>query len=145
MGDYTTNWNFYFFYAVGAIFSTCAYALLILGLVAFTCRPTPELVARIISIVGWVFAVAATFVGGAYVSELVVGLSSTGFERFAMINRVTGPYAWGYWLSIGSSLMPLLLWLERFRRPMPAISIAFVAMTPAFFEYFVRLILLLHQ
>jgi molybdopterin-containing oxidoreductase family membrane subunit len=42
--------------------------------------------------------------------------SGNHYERFMLLNRMTGPYWWSYWgLILTNVLIPQLLWFERFR------------------------------
>jgi molybdopterin-containing oxidoreductase family membrane subunit len=42
--------------------------------------------------------------------------SGNHYERYMLLNRMTGPYWWSYWgLILTNVLIPQLLWFERFR------------------------------
>jgi molybdopterin-containing oxidoreductase family membrane subunit len=54
----------------------------------------------------------------AYATEFFVALySGNEYERFALINRAVGPYAWAYWIMVGCNVgVPQLLWWKGMRR-----------------------------
>ncbi|MEY4388174.1 MAG: hypothetical protein RLY20_3457 [Verrucomicrobiota bacterium] len=63
------------------------------------------------------------------------------FQRFAFWNRISGPYAWAFWLiTIPACVAPQLFWWKRFRTPISACMISIVAANPLAFELFARLL-----
>ncbi len=53
-----------------------------------------------------------------YAMEVFIALVYSGneFERFMMMNRMFGPYWWGYWaLILCNGVIPQLLWIKRVR------------------------------
>jgi molybdopterin-containing oxidoreductase family membrane subunit len=56
-------------------------------------------------------------VGYGYAMEAFIGwYSSNTFEEFMITNRMTGPYAWSYWMLISCNIViPQLLWFKKIR------------------------------
>jgi molybdopterin-containing oxidoreductase family membrane subunit len=50
--------------------------------------------------------------------------SGNAYERFMIINRMFGQYAWSYWCLIACNLItPQFLWSKRIRRSVPALLV----------------------
>jgi len=50
-----------------------------------------------------------------YSIEAFMAVQRHHYERFMLLNRMTGPYWWSYWgLILTNVLIPQLLWFERF-------------------------------
>jgi molybdopterin-containing oxidoreductase family membrane subunit len=58
-----------------------------------------------------------TMVGFAYAIEFFIAwYGGNGYEKFALVNRALGPYAWAYWTMITCNVaVPQLFWLKSFR------------------------------
>ncbi len=58
-----------------------------------------------------------------YIAEAFFAFySGNTYERFEILNRLFGPYAWAYWLLIVTNLLiPQLLWSARMRKSVPVI------------------------
>jgi molybdopterin-containing oxidoreductase family membrane subunit len=53
---------------------------------------------------------------GYSIEAFMAWYSGNHYERFMLLNRMTGPYWWSYWgLILTNVLIPQLLWFERFR------------------------------
>jgi hypothetical protein len=44
-------------------------------------------------------------------------LPDDAIERYALLNRMSGPYWWAYWINaVGTMLIPQLFWLRKYRK-----------------------------
>jgi molybdopterin-containing oxidoreductase family membrane subunit len=88
-------------------------------------------------------------VGYGYLMETFVSFySGNRFERYMIMNRMTGPYAPVYWLLIACNIaIPLtLLWSRRIRRSVPALFvISLVVQTGMWLERFIIVVTSLHR
>lgn len=95
-----------------------------------------------------VVIVTSLMVGYAYAMELFMAwYSGLSYERFAFLNRASGPYAWAYWtMVICNVVTPQLLWFKRIRRSAllmyPIVLLINVGM---WFERFVIIVTSLHR
>ncbi len=67
---------------------------------------------------GKIIIVTGTLVALAYITEIFVTFySNDAFEISTMLNRITGPYAYGFYLMILFNLVvPQLFWIRKIRR-----------------------------
>ena len=89
-----------------------------------------------------------SIVGLAYITELFIGFySGNPNEIFMIINRVMGPYAWGYWIMFScNALVPQLFWFKRLRRSIPLIFVLTIFINIGmWFERFVIIMVSLHR
>ena len=73
--------------------------------------------------------------------------SGDQFEKFMILNRMTGPYAPFYWMLIGCNiLMPQLLWIPRVRRNVAGLFvISLIVNVGMWLERFVIVVISLHR
>jgi Ni/Fe-hydrogenase subunit HybB-like protein len=73
--------------------------------------------------------------------------SANTYERFMLINRTMGPYAWTYWLLIFcNGIVPQTLWIKRLRTNIPWLFImALVVSVGMWLERFVIIVTSLHR
>ncbi|MFW6347431.1 MAG: NrfD/PsrC family molybdoenzyme membrane anchor subunit [Cyclonatronaceae bacterium] len=69
----------------------------------------------IILVTGWM-------VGFAYIMEFFIAwYSGVEYEKFAFVNRATGPYAWAYWIMMSCNVIsPNFFWFRKIRRSVTA-------------------------
>jgi molybdopterin-containing oxidoreductase family membrane subunit len=87
-------------------------------------------------------------VGYAYSMEFFIAwYSGVEFEQFAFINRMFGPYAWGYWIMVSCNVfVPQLFWFRKIRRSVPIMfGIAILINVGMWFERFVIIVSSLHR
>ena len=87
-------------------------------------------------------------VGYAYASELFIAwYSGSPFEQFAFKNRVTGPYAWSYWIMVTCNVfIPQLFWFKKIRRALiPMFIISILVNVGMWFERYVIIVTSLHR
>jgi molybdopterin-containing oxidoreductase family membrane subunit len=73
--------------------------------------------------------------------------SGNQFEKYSIMNRMTGPYAVVYWALIACNIaIPQLLWLGRVRRSVPALfAISLIVNIGMWLERFVIVVVSLHR
>lgn len=87
-------------------------------------------------------------VGYAYLMELFIAwYSGNLFERFAFLNRITGPYWWAYWIMFSCNvIVPQIFWVKKLRRTIPVMFVAALLINLGmWFERFVIVITALHR
>ena len=83
-----------------------------------------------------------------YMVEAFMGwYSGNDYERFMILNRMTGPYWWAYWaLILCNVVAPNLLWIEKLRTSVPFLFvISFVVSTGMWLERYVIIVTSLHR
>ncbi len=87
-------------------------------------------------------------VGYAYGIEFFTAwYSGNQYERFAFVNRATGPYAWAYWTMVTCNVIsPQIFWIPWFRRtPWAMWIVAIFVNIGMWFERFVIIVTSLHR
>ncbi|MXW64698.1 MAG: hydrogenase [Bacteroidetes bacterium SB0662_bin_6] len=95
-----------------------------------------------------IILLTGSMVGFAYITELFIAwYSQVGYEQYAFINRVTGPYAWAYWIMMSCNLIaPQVFWFKRLRRNVPLMFIISILVNIGmWFERFVITVISLHR
>jgi Ni/Fe-hydrogenase subunit HybB-like protein len=114
-GWHTTIFPPYF--VAGAIFSGFAMVLTLLIPARWAYGMQDIITTRHMENMCKIILATGTMVGYAYGMEMFIAIySGNGYERFALINRATGPYAWAYWTMISCNVIfPQLFWFKKFR------------------------------
>jgi Ni/Fe-hydrogenase subunit HybB-like protein len=84
-----------------------------------------------------------SMVGYAYLIELFVAwYSGWIYERYAFLNRLSGPYAWAYWTMVTCNVvLPQLFWFKFFRTTiLPMFILSIVINIGMWFERFVIIV-----
>jgi molybdopterin-containing oxidoreductase family membrane subunit len=82
---------------------------------------------RHLDVMGKLMLATGLIVAYSYVMETFMPFYSGGYDRFMMVNRMTGPYAVVYWGLITTNLaIPQILWFRRMRRGTVALFIVSV-------------------
>jgi molybdopterin-containing oxidoreductase family membrane subunit len=95
-----------------------------------------------------IIIVTGGIVGLAYGTEFFIAwFSGSPYERFAFINRATGPFAWSYWIMVSCNVIsPQLLWWKRLRTsPVALFILSLVINVGMWFERFVIIVTSLHR
>ena len=95
-----------------------------------------------------IILLTGSMVGFAYITELFIAwYSQVGYEQYAFINRVTGPYAWAYWIMMSCNLIaPQVFWFKRLRRNVPLMFVISILVNIGmWFERFVITVISLHR
>ena len=87
-------------------------------------------------------------VGYAYIMEFFIAwYSGNLYERFAFINRATGPFAWAYWIMMSCNVItPQIFWFRKLRRSIPIMFVvSLIINVGMWFERFVIIVTSLHR
>jgi molybdopterin-containing oxidoreductase family membrane subunit len=145
-GWHTTIFPPYF--VAGAIFSGFGMVLTLLIPLRKMCKLEDIITMRHIDLMCKVTLATGSIVGYAYIMELFIAwYSGSPYERFAFLNRLHGPYAWGYWtMMICNVLLPQLFWSKRVRNNLVVVFIASILVNIGmWFERFVIIVISLHR
>ncbi|MGB8316841.1 MAG: hydrogenase, partial [Ignavibacteriaceae bacterium] len=95
-----------------------------------------------------VILLTSLMVGYSYGVEFFMSwYSGEVIEKFVVINRAFGPYAWSYWIMISCNvLFPQLFWFRKFRRSIPVMFVVSIyVLIGMWFERFVIIVTSLHR
>jgi Ni/Fe-hydrogenase subunit HybB-like protein len=117
-GWHTTIFPPYF--VAGAVFSGFGMVLSLLVPLRRLCRLEDIITVRHVELMCKVTLATGSIVGYAYAMEFFIAwYSGNPYERYAFINRATGPYWWGYWIMITCNVItPHLFWWKKIRQNM---------------------------
>lgn len=146
-GWHTTIFPPYF--VAGAIFSGFGMVVTLMCLIrAFVPRFKDYITIHHMESMNKIIMLTGLIVGYAYASELFIAwYSGSGFEQFAFKNRITGPYAWSYWIMITCNvLIPQLFWFKKIRTSiLPMFIISILVNVGMWFERYVIIVTSLHR
>lgn len=145
-GWHSTIFPLYFI--AGAIFS--GFAMIVMVLVVLRKAFGLEQILTIghLEKMNKIILTASLTVAYVYAIEILASWSSSSpFERFILLNRMIGPYAWAFWIMIGFCVAaPQLFWIKALRRSIPAmVVIAGFVTIGMWFERFVIIVVSLHR
>jgi Ni/Fe-hydrogenase subunit HybB-like protein len=95
-----------------------------------------------------IMLLTGSLVGLAYLTEFFVAwYSGNVYERYAFVNRATGPYWWAYWTMMSCNLIvPQILWSKRARTSVPVLFVLSILVNVGmWFERFVIIVTSLHR
>ncbi|MEY4545843.1 MAG: hypothetical protein RL685_2038 [Pseudomonadota bacterium] len=145
-GWHTTIFPPYF--VAGAVFSGFAMVMTLM-LIARQVYGLKEIVTiKHLELMTKIMLVTGSLVGFAYATELFVALySGNQYERYAFLNRATGPYWWAYWMMVTCNvLVPQLFWSKRLRTSLPVMFVVSILINVGmWFERFVIIVTSLHR
>jgi Ni/Fe-hydrogenase subunit HybB-like protein len=145
-GWHTTIFPPYF--VAGAIYSGFAMVLTlaipiraVYGLQDFITMKHLNVMAKVMLATGLIVAY------GYSIEAFMAWYSGNHFERFMLLNRMTGPYWWSYWgLILTNVLIPQLLWFERIRTKVFVLwCLSIVINVGMWLERFVIIVTSLHR
>jgi molybdopterin-containing oxidoreductase family membrane subunit len=145
-GWHTTIFPPYF--VAGAIFSGFGMVLTLLIPLRKMCKLEDIITMRHIDLMCKVTLATGSIVGYAYIMELFIAwYSGSPYERFAFINRLSGPYAWGYWTMMGCNvILPQLFWSKKIRSNLLVVFVMSILVNIGmWFERFVIIVISLHR
>jgi Ni/Fe-hydrogenase subunit HybB-like protein len=145
-GWHTTIFPPYF--VAGAVFSGFGMVLTLLIPLRKWCKLEDIITMRHIDLMCKVTLATGSIVGYAYLMELFIAwYSGSPYERFAFINRIKGPFAWGYWLMmICNVVVPQFFWFKRIRNHLLVVWIISILVNVGmWFERFVIIVISLHR
>ena len=145
-GWHTTLFPPYF--VAGAIFSGFGMVMTLLILTRKVMNLERYITIHHLESMAKVILLTGTLVGFCYLTEFFVAwYSGNLYERFAFINRATGPYAWAYWTMMSCNLfLPQILWSRRLRTSIPVLfALSLLVNVGMWFERFVIIVTSLHR
>lgn len=145
-GWHTTIFPPYF--VAGAIFSGFAMVCTLLIITRKVLNWENYITDGHIEVMAKVIVVTGMMVGLAYGTEFFIAwYSGNEYERYAFINRATGPYWWAYWTMISCNVIsPLTLFVTRLRQSIAFVFfISIVVNIGMWFERFVIITTSLHR
>ncbi len=145
-GWHTTIFPPYF--VAGAIFSGFGMVLTLLLPLRKVCKLEDIITKRHIDVMCKVTLATGSIVGYAYGMEFFIAwYSGSEYERFAFINRATGPYWWGYWTMISCNVIfPQLFWFKKVRQNLWIVFVLSILVNVGmWFERFVIIVISLHR
>ena len=145
-GWHTTIFPPYF--VAGAVFSGFAMVMTLM-LIARQVFDLKDLITtRHLELMNKIMLVTSSMVGFAYATEFFVALCSDNpYERYAFLNRATGPYWWAYCIMVGCNVLsPQLFWFKRLRSSVPVMFVVSILINIGmWFERFVIIVTSLHR
>jgi Ni/Fe-hydrogenase subunit HybB-like protein len=145
-GWHTTIFPPYF--VAGAVFSGFAMVMTLM-IIARQVYGLKELMTmKHLELMNKIMLVTGSLVGYAYSMEFFIAwYSGNEYERYAFINRATGPYWWAYWSMITCNVLsPQLFWFKRLRTSIPVMFMASIFINIGmWFERFVIIVTSLHR
>jgi Ni/Fe-hydrogenase subunit HybB-like protein len=136
------------YFVAGAIFSGFAMVMTLAIPLRAVYGLHDFITARHLSNMAKVMLVTGLIVAYGYVMEAFFAwYSGNEFERFLVVNRAMGPYAWTYWsLIVCNVLVPQALWFRAVRRNVPVLFvISIVINIGMWLERFVIIVISLHR
>ena len=136
------------YFVAGAVFSGFAMVLTLLIIVRRVMRLERYITLRHLDAMAKIMLLTGSIVGLAYATEFYnAWYGHNVYERAVFLNRVTGPYAWGFWIMVGcNACAPQLLWIRRLRRNVPILFALSIAVNVGmWFERFIIIVTSLHR
>src|SRR5690606_7545326 len=101
-----------------------------------------------IELMNIVIIITGSIVGIAYITELFVAwYSGVPGEQYAFLNRISGPYAWAYWIMMTCNVIsPQVFWIKKIRTSIAwSWILSIVVNIGMWFERFVIIVTSLHR
>jgi molybdopterin-containing oxidoreductase family membrane subunit len=136
------------YFVAGAVFSGFAMVLTLLIIVRAVMQLQRYITLGHLDAMAKIMLLTGSIVGLAYATEFYnAWYGHNIYERAVFLNRVTGPYAWGFWIMAGcNACAPQLLWVRRIRRSVPALFALSIAVNVGmWFERFIIIVTSLHR
>ena len=145
-GWHTTLFPPYF--VAGAIFSGMAMVLTLMLIARKTMHLEDYITTRHVDAMTKLVLATSGLVGLAYLTEIFTALYSGNFyEHFALMNRLGGNLAWGYWLMVACNvLIPQLFWFRWVRTCLPLVFVISILVNVGmWFERFIIIVTALER
>jgi molybdopterin-containing oxidoreductase family membrane subunit len=136
------------YFVAGALFSGFAMALTLAVPLRSIFRLEDFITVKHLSNMAMLMLACGLIVSYSYVVESFTAFySGDQFERYVVLNRITGPYAWVYWSVIFCNVLtPQLVWFRRVRaRPLTLFIIAGIVNVGMWLERFMIIVTSLHR
>lgn len=123
-GWHTTIFPPYF--VAGAIFSGFAMVVTLLVIAREVFNLKDYITLYHLENMNKIMLLTGMLVGYAYLMELFIAwYSGNLYERFIFLNRVSGPFAWSYWIMMTCNvIVPQIFWIKKWRRSIPIMFVA---------------------
>ncbi|MHB1279166.1 MAG: NrfD/PsrC family molybdoenzyme membrane anchor subunit [Bacteroidia bacterium] len=145
-GWHTTIFPPYF--VAGAIFSGFGMVLTLLVIARKVLKLESYITIGHLDAMCRVILLTGSMVGLAYITEFFIAwYSGVEYERYAFLNRMSGPYWWAYWSMMTCNVIsPQLFWVKKWRRnPNFIFFMSIVVNIGMWFERFVIIVTSLHR
>jgi molybdopterin-containing oxidoreductase family membrane subunit len=145
-GWHTTIFPPYF--VIGAVFSGFAMVSSLLIITRKVMKFEHFITVAHIEAMCKVLILTGMLVGFAYATEFFIAwYGGNEYERYAFVNRATGPYAWAYWTMVSCNVVsPQLLWFKPIRKNLVLVFIVSIFINIGmWFERFVIITTSLHR
>ncbi|MBL8171239.1 MAG: polysulfide reductase NrfD [Acidobacteria bacterium] len=136
------------YFVAGAIFSGFAMVMTLMIVVRWAMRLESYITIQHLDNMCKVTLLTGSIVGLAYLTEWFIGYySSNPHERYTIINRALGPYAWAFWTMVTCNMIvPQFFWFKRARTSIPLIfALSLLVNVGMWFERFVIIVTSLHR
>ncbi len=145
-GWHTTIFPPYF--VAGAIFSGFAMVLTLLLITRKVFKLEDYITIYHIELMNIVIIITGSIVGIAYITEFFIAwYGQVPAEKYAFINRATGPYWWAYWSMMTCNVIsPQLFWFKKLRTNIAATFVlSIIVNIGMWFERFVIIVTSIHR
>jgi molybdopterin-containing oxidoreductase family membrane subunit len=136
------------YFVAGAIYSGFAMVLIIAIPIRYFYGLEDMITMRHLDNSAKIMLATGLIVAYGYIIETFMAFySGNPYDRFMIINRMYGPYAWVYWLLILCNIgLPQLLWIRKYRRSVPALfGMSLVVLVGMWIERFIIVVTSLHR
>jgi len=136
------------YFVAGAIFSGFAMVATLIIILRKMFHLEHIITREHLDLMNRIIIVTSLMVGYSYAVELFISwYSGQIYERFVVLNRMLGPYAWAYWTMFSCNvLVPQLLWFKKIRRsPLLMYPVVILVNVGMWFERFVIVVSSLHR
>ena len=141
-GWHTTIFPPYF--VAGAVFSGFAMVMTLMLITRAVYGMRSLVTMKHLELMNKIILVTGSLVGYAYAMEFFIAwYGGNEYERFVFVNnRLTGPYAWAYWIMISCNVLsPQVFWFKRFRTSIPVMFVVSILVNIGmWFERFVIIV-----
>lgn len=145
-GWHTTIFPPYF--VAGAVFSGFAMVLTLLIITRKVMHLEDYITVQHVENMNKILIATGSIVGLAYLTEIFISwYSGVEYEHFVLMNRVTGPYWWAYWIMVTCNVVSSqLLWIKKLRTSLVfTFILSIVINIGMWFERFVIIVTSLHR
>ena len=136
------------YFVAGAVFSGFGMVLTLLIITRTVMHLEHYISIRHLEVMAKVMLLTGSIVGLAYALEFFnAWYGGNVYERYAFVNRASGPYAWCFWIMVLCNVLaPQLLWIRRVRRSVAALFVLSILVNVGmWFERFVIIVTSLHR
>ncbi len=136
------------YFVIGAIFSGFSMVLTLMIIARKVMHFENYITMKHIGAMCKVVVFTGSIVGLAYLTELFTAwYSGSVYEQFVFLNRMSGPFAWAYWIMFSCNVIsPQLFWFKKVRNSLVWIFVlSLVVNVGMWFERFVIIVTSLHR